>query len=172
MSFSPSAAAANIANQIAANLAAAGASAMQTSIAGGNTGPGALVDGLLSGVGYQTLNRLTLGTSSYNGLTMADVAGTTWTFNAAVAKTYVVHCDFGFFANASGGAAIQLIVNGSAGRLMNVYLPTANFIIPFHLMHAAQLVQGANTIKLQWEAVSAITLQTNLNSYADYIVQG
>lgn len=174
MPYTPSAAAQSTAALAGSNMASLTTplTALQTSIAGGNLAPAAYLDAALSAVGFQLEQNITLGTASTASSTLASVPSASFTFTASIAKTYLVHCDFGCFASAVTGFQLAIVVNGSAGPTVSVCMPAAGTTAGFHLMHSAACIAGTNTITVQWAIASAATLSTNGLSYANYIVTG
>jgi hypothetical protein len=177
MSFTPSQAAQNTAALAGSNLAslASPLSALQTSITGGNLGPAAYIDAVLSSIGVQLESNNALTVNSTTSATYTDVPGTSITFTAPIAKKYVAHCDFAFFfsAGTSPAANVRLVVNGSNGPDMIVGAAALNTHFPIHLMHSATCVVGSNTIKVQWQTQGGTpTLNINAFDYANYIVSG
>lgn len=174
MSYVPSAAAQATAALAGGNLAslALPMTSLQTSIASGNLAPSAYIDAVLSSVGFQAESNIILGTASTSSATLANVPGASFSFTAALAKTYLVHCDFGCFASAAGGNSFRLVVNGNSGPTLTMYIPASGQVCGFHLMHAAACIAGANTIAVQWAAGGVPTVQTNGNCYANYVVTG
>lgn len=139
----------------------------------------AQADVILCSVGFQLESNSFLSAHNTSSTTYADVPGTSITFSAPVAKTYVVHADFSWFFSAGTDplAFARLVVNGSAGPELNLNAITANVTaatqFTTHLMHAAACAAGNNTIKLQWRVNNAaFTLNVTNASYSNYIISG
>lgn len=178
MSYTPSTAAQNTAALAGNNQASlvSPISALKNSISSGNLAPAALFDAILSSVGVQLESNNALSANSTSSASFVDVPGSSITFTAPIAKTYVVHCDFAFYiTSGTSGAQFRLVVNGDNGPTLtfggtNQPLSTHT---PLHLMHSAACVAGANTIKIQWLGISGTTtVNVNGGDYANYIVSG
>lgn len=177
MPFTPSTAAQNTAALAGSNMAtlATPLTGLQTSISGGNLAPAAYLDAILSSVGFQVENAITgLASNSTTSTSFVDMPGTSWTFTAPIGKKYVVHCDTAayFSAGSIPFGNIRLVVNGDAGPSVILQNGTLVSYVPVHVMHAATLAAGSNTIKLQWAAGSGNTMNVNSFAYANYVVTG
>lgn len=177
MSFAPSAAAQAAATLAGSNQAALAAplTALRDSIVAGNLAPAALIDAILSAIGFQIESNNALAANSTGSTSFGDVPGSSITFTAPIAKTYMVHCDFSAYFTTGSPPAVglaRLVVNGSAGPSMVLHAPL-NTHYARHLMHAGACVAGANIIKVQWAVFAAgITMNTDSNDAANYIVSG
>lgn len=173
MPFTPSTAAQNTATLAGSNEAnlASPLPALQTSITGGNLGPAAYIDALLSALGTQLESNNPLGNNTATG-SFNDVPGSSITFTAPIAKSYTVHCDFSASFSVGGYGFARLVVNGDDGPGIIIHQLTTSVHVAVHLMHSANCAAGANTIKVQWYAVAGTMNTTSTIDYANYIVSG
>lgn len=135
----------------------------------------ALQDSNLCSTGFQVESNNPETAHSTSSSTFVDMPGASFTFTAPIAKTYVVHADTAVFFSVAGGVGyLRLVVNGSNGPTLTFGgSGTATTVQwPVHLMHAAACVAGANTIKIQWGVFGTTTINTDTNSYANFIVSG
>jgi hypothetical protein len=134
----------------------------------------ATADNMLNAVGLQLESNNALTANNTTSTSFVDIPGTSITFTAPIAKTYLVHCDFSMFQSANPAAVhqVRLVVNGNNGPAIWNAPVALNQQSPMHLMHAAACAAGSNTIKLQWAASSGCTINVNTNSYANYMVGG
>jgi len=159
MSFVPSTAAQNTATLAGSNQAALASplTSLQTSITGGNLAPAALIDAILSSVGYQAQDVSGPGAQTSTG-SFANVFPS-YTFNAPIAKKYLVHIDVTVSATVltAGRASMsfQLLVNGATVVPLNTgvidMISTVNY---WSASWRAPVTMntGNNTLQLQWAA--------------------
>jgi hypothetical protein len=178
MSFTPSAAAQAIAALAGNNLAALAAplAALQASIGGGNLGPAAWVDALLSSLGYQAQSVAMSTAATTTSASFVDAAGwSTFTFNAPIAKTYVVHVDLAVFLSAGNGYAYFQLVNTTTSTNYApadavVYLPSGLTVaatqlsVPKSFRIPVAMSAGNNVLKLQWKQSGGATIGTDTTS--------
>lgn len=167
MSFIPSAAAQNTAALAGSNQAslASPLTALQTSIAGGNLAPAALIDAILSSVGFQTKIIDTSGPSTSNTTSSTSFVnmptGASGSFTAPIAKTYLFHVDLQgtFITVSSGDISYRFVVNGTPVTPTKAMTWTQNEVSSrknISFRQALAMNAGSNTIQLQWN-VSAGT---------------
>ncbi len=134
----------------------------------------AVIDNMLCAVGLQIESNNVLSSNTSTNTSFVDLPGSSITFTATIAKTYLVHCDCAIAQTVGVNTTnqLRLVVNGSNGPAIWANTSVLNAQFSFHLMHSAACVAGANTIKLQWAAASGATMAINSNSYANYMVSG
>jgi hypothetical protein len=183
--FVPSATAqtaATLAGNNQANLAAP-VTGLQASIAAGNLAPAAFVDAILA-----TYTPLTPplqdihqpGTDSIVSTAYVNFFGS-WTFNAPVAKTYLLHIDVTCWASVLGlgsraTATFQLIVDGVAVPLNNGtacidMISTINFSSGSWRVPIA-LTSGFHTVWMQVKVNSGATVSNSGNGARVFTVTG
>lgn len=176
MSFVPSAAAQATATLAGANQAglASPLTALQTSIAGGNLAPAALLDAILSKVGYQAQDvQAASSTSTTSTSFTGNYVWPTWTTpTIAVAGTYLLTVDLtNFYISTAGGfnsISFQVEVNGVAQTQsynslvvgMNINTRVATFTIRTPI----SLNASTNTLKLMWK-VDTNTITANVDGF-------
>jgi hypothetical protein len=117
MPFTPSTAAQNAAALAGANQAALASPliALRDSIVAGNLAPAALIDAILSAVGYQGRD-VSFGAGTTTSASYVNAFGS-WTFSAPIAKVYLLHIDAVVSSSVLVGgrsqANFQVLVNGS-----------------------------------------------------------
>lgn len=177
MPYSPTADGIAMANKIAANLAAAGLTAMQDSIAAGNLAPAAMADALLASMGFQAQSSsMALGTASTTSSSFADVGNGTSTgfapyvFAAPIAKTYLVHVDLACYVTTSVRCLLnfRLDVNGTTYEPAATALADMNdsaLFYPAHFRLAVPMVVGNNTIRIQWRRAAGASATGEVNVF-------
>lgn len=183
MPFTPSTNAAAIVTQIGANMAAAGQSALQTSVTGGNTAPGAFVDGLLSGIGYQAQSDAgALGSASQSSSTYATVGNgattgfSAWSITVPLTKTYLLRVDLSCFASTAGGLlSFGTMVDGSPmARLktQQLFFNVANQHMRMSWCQPLALTAGARSVVLQWSVVSPVVANVDASDFRCFTLTG
>lgn len=134
----------------------------------------AFADAIVGAAGFQIESNNAVGTISNGGsTTYADIAGSSITFTAPLAKIYVVHCDTAIeFSTLGSGGFLRLVVNGNNGPDIFVQDSVVSIHRNVHLMHAASCIAGANTIKLQWKTNVATGVINMSGDVVNYIVSG
>lgn len=136
----------------------------------------AMADAILCAVGFQLESNNSINGASATSTSYVDVAGSSITFTAPIARVYTVHCDTSIFftAGTTPFANMRLVVNGNNGPDMNIQEPgtASGTYRQLHLMHAAACAAGSNTIKLQWKVQSGVTINGGTSSMANYIISG
>lgn len=161
MSFVPSTAAQNTATLAGSNQAslASPLTALQDSITNGNLAPAALIDAILSSTGYQGQD-VSTSSATISSASFVNIWGQ-WTFNAKVAKTYLLHLDVCLSAATLVGgralAQLSLVVNGSTVPFLT-NSPVIDMISTVNYWNGSwrgpiALNAGNNTIQLQGAAV-------------------
>lgn len=177
MSYTPSAVAQAIATLAGNNLAALtpALTAMQTSITGGNLGPAAMMDAIVSGgMGLQAVQIQGVNTSAASSSTYVDIAGSSWTFTPTVTKAYIIIALIDVYFSPVGSGGVRINAAGTAGnsRLADGSV-TANQFIPIAVFDKFTLTSGgARTIKLQFNAPSGTINTTSGSSSAFFAVIG
>lgn len=113
----------------------------------------AIADSQLGVFGYQGQDRNLFSAGTTSSSTYADMPGSSITFSASVAKTYVAHVDFVWFrASGTGYGIFRVVANATTGSDTPI-VPTTSSVNqgPFHLMLPFAASSGSNTIKLQWK---------------------
>lgn len=156
MSYTPTTAAQNTAALAGTNQAglAAPLTALQNSIAAGNLAPAALMDAILSSVGYQGRATVAAIAATTVASTFTDY-GTAYTFVAPIAKTYLVHVQASVTSSNGGGTCYFRLNNTTTGNLFdesNYVSTNANFngthqSVSFVV--AVPMNAGNNVLKLQ-----------------------
>jgi hypothetical protein len=178
MSFVPSAAAQATAALAGSNQAALAAAlvALQNSISGGNLAPAALIDAILSSVGYRDQSVAMSTSATTNSTSFVDATGwASYTFNAPIAKTYVVHVDLAVFLSAGNGYAYFQLVNTTTSTNYApadavVYLPSGLTVaatqlsVPKSFRIPVLMAAGNNVLKLQWKQSGGATIGTDISS--------
>lgn len=180
MAYTPTATGTAIANKIASNLADLSLPAMQDSIAGGNNGPIAYVDGILNGIGYQT-SLHTFGTAgTKTGAGMADAAFASLAWTCPITKTYIVTATWGSYMSAGGAGTVEwaIDVDGTSypssingGYPFYSYIQL-NAITNTSLVVAIPFTAGARTIKLRWGNLGGNTVATGATATLNLVVSG
>lgn len=179
----PSSAAAAIATLSAANLAADGYTALQHSLAAGNTAPAAYIDGLVSGLGFQVQDDgRSLGAASTTSGTFSDIGNGTTTgftpciFVSPMTKTYLVAVDTVILFTGSAMVCSLQLVNSTTSTnyftnsmVVSEIATGTNARVSFRVPVA--MTAGNNNLKLQW-ATNTGTLSVDANAFRTYTITG
>lgn len=164
MSYTPSAAA-----QAAAVLAGNNQATLATpitvwknAIAGGNLAPAALIDAILSALGYQAQFDVGSASTTTSSTSFVNLISCSWT--PPLTKNYLIHVDLSAYNNTVGGGIdFQLIVGGvtlSPLGSMRIVNNEANSHKRLSFRQLAAFAAGvATTIQLQWKVVSGTATQ-------------
>lgn len=133
----------------------------------------ALQDSMLCAVGEQLESNNTVTTNNAGVASYQDIAGSSITFTAPIAKTYTAHCDTAIeFSTLGSGGFLRILVNGSAGPDIFVQDSATGIHRNVHLMHSAACAAGVNTIKLQWKTNINTGVLAMSGDVCNYIISG